>query len=186
VEVVTGSSERRRAGIEPASAVKGVAQTTLARAHVDDEPAICKALSMSLSRDGYDAIAAQSGESALAIIRNEHIDVMLIDLRIPDMRGDVIFEVAAGHQPHLRYQTLFMTGDITERAQKLIAACKCDFLRKPFDLTDMKAKVASLAPRGRKRGVRRAPGAPGTRHQRAIERASRPERSLIISTRGVS
>ena len=42
-------------------------------------------------------IAAQSGEAALAIVRAEHIDVLLIDLRIPDMRGDVIFEVAAGH-----------------------------------------------------------------------------------------
>jgi two-component system, OmpR family, response regulator len=114
---------------------------------VDDEPSICKALTMALSRAGYDAIAAQSGESALAIIRSEHIDVMLIDLRIPDMRGDVIFEVAAGHQPHLRYQTLFMTGDITERAHKLISACKCHFLRKPFDLRDMTDAVAALAPR---------------------------------------
>ena len=114
---------------------------------VDDEPSICKALSMALSRAGYDAIAAQSGESALAIVRNEHVDVMLLDLRIPDMRGDVIFEVAAGHQPHLRYQTLFMTGDITERAHKLIAACKCHFLRKPFDLRDMTDAVAALAPR---------------------------------------
>ena len=58
---------------------------------VDDEPSICKALSMALSRAGYDAIAAQSGESALAIVRSEHVDVMLVDLRIPDMRGDVIF-----------------------------------------------------------------------------------------------
>jgi DNA-binding NtrC family response regulator len=114
---------------------------------VDDEPSICKALTMALSRAGYDAIAAQSGESALAILRNEHVDVMLIDLRIPDMRGDVIFEVAAGHQPHLRYQTLFMTGDITERAHKLITACKCHFLRKPFDLGDMTSAVAALAPR---------------------------------------
>jgi len=114
---------------------------------VDDEPSICKALTMALSRAGYDAIAAQSGESALAIVRNEHVDVMLIDLRIPDMRGDVIFEVAAGHQPHLRYQTLFMTGDITERAHKLIAACKCHFLRKPVDLRDMTDAVAALAPR---------------------------------------
>jgi DNA-binding NtrC family response regulator len=114
---------------------------------VDDEPSICKALTMALSRVGYDAIAAQSGESALAIVRNEHVDVMLIDLRIPDMRGDVVFEVAAGHQPHLRYQTLFMTGDITERAHKLISACKCHFLRKPFDLGDMISAVAALAPR---------------------------------------
>jgi two-component system, OmpR family, response regulator len=113
---------------------------------VDDEPSICKALTMALSRSGYDAIAAQSGESALAILRSEHIDVMLIDLRIPDMRGDVIFEVAAGHQPHLRYQTLFMTGDITERAQTLIAACKCHYLRKPFDLRDMYDAIGALAP----------------------------------------
>lgn len=114
---------------------------------VDDEPSICKALTMALTRAGYDAFAAQSGETALSIVRTEHVDVMLIDLRIPDMRGDVIFEVAAGHQPHLRYQTLFMTGDITERAQRLIAACKCHYLRKPFDLRDMTDAVAALSPR---------------------------------------
>jgi len=113
---------------------------------VDDEPSICKALSMALSKD-YNVIAAQSGDSALAIVRNEHVDVMLIDLRIPDMRGDVIFEVAAGHQPHLRYQTLFMTGDLTERAQKLIAACRCNYLPKPFDLRVMTDAVAALTPR---------------------------------------
>jgi DNA-binding NtrC family response regulator len=114
---------------------------------IDDEPSICKALSMALTRTGYEAIAAQSGEAALAVIREEHIDVMLVDFRIPDMRGDVIFELAAAIQPHLRHQTLFMTGDITERAHQLIAACKCHFLRKPFDLSDMWDSIAAIAPR---------------------------------------
>ena len=116
---------------------------------VDDEPSICKALAMSFSRKDsiYSVIAAQSGESALSIIRNEHVDVMLIDLRIPDMRGDVIFEVAASHQPHLRYQTLFMTGDITERALALIQTCRCHHLVKPFDLRDMHAAIFALTPR---------------------------------------
>lgn len=113
---------------------------------VDDEPTLCKALTMSLSRSGYDVVDAQTGEAALGIVRSEHIDVLLVDLRIHDVRGDVIFEVAAGHQPHLRYQTLFMTGDITERAQKLIAACKCHYLKKPFDLQDMHHAIAALAP----------------------------------------
>lgn len=116
---------------------------------VDDEPTICKALTMSLSRSGYETLAAQTGDAALSIVRTEHIDVMLVDLRIHDVRGDVIFEIAISHQPHLRYQTLFMTGDITERAQKLIAACKCHYLRKPFDLRDMHDAVAALAPRAR-------------------------------------
>ena len=142
-----GSSSKPRTALGTQAAEQMVHRQAIRVLVVDDEPSICKALTMALSRTGYDAIAAQSGESALAIIRSEHVDVMLIDLRIPDMRGDVIFEVAAGHQPHLRYQTLFMTGDITERAHKLIAACKCHFLRKPFDLRDMTDAVAALAPR---------------------------------------
>ncbi len=116
---------------------------------IDDEPSICKALSIAMSRAGYEARTAQSGEAALSILRNEHVDVMLVDLRIPDMRGDVIFEVAAGHQPHLRYHTLFMTGDITERAQKLIAACRCPFIPKPFDLRVLMDMINALSPRVR-------------------------------------
>lgn len=147
-EVVLGSAGTQRSRAMSPQAKEAMSYGKQARVLVvDDEPSICKALSMALSRAGYDVIAAQSGDAALAIVRNEHVDVMLIDLRIPDMRGDVIFEVAAGHQPHLRYQTLFMTGDITERAHKLILVCKCNFLRKPFDLSDMIGAVAALAPR---------------------------------------
>jgi DNA-binding response OmpR family regulator len=113
---------------------------------VDDEPAICKALTMALTRAGYDSLAAQTGESALAILRSERVDVLVLDLRIPDTRGDVIFELAAAIQPHLRTQTLFLTGDISERALRLIAACKCPSLRKPFELRELTDAVAALAP----------------------------------------
>lgn len=113
---------------------------------VDDEPAICKALTMALVRAGFDALAAQTGESALAILRSERIDVLVVDLRIPDTRGDVIFELAAAIQPHLRTQTLFLTGDISERALRLIAACKCPSLRKPFELRELIDAVSALVP----------------------------------------
>ena len=113
---------------------------------VDDEPAICKALSAALTRAGYEVATAQSGEAALATVRAEHVDVLLLDLRIPDMRGDIIFEVAAATQPQLAYQTLFMTGDITEKAASLISACRCVMLRKPFDLTELFDAIAAIAP----------------------------------------
>jgi DNA-binding response OmpR family regulator len=113
---------------------------------VDDEPAICKALTMALSRAGFDALAAQTGESALGILRSERVDVLVVDLRIPDTRGDVIFELAAAIHPHLRTQTLFLTGDISERALRLIAACKCPSLRKPFELRELIDAVSALAP----------------------------------------
>lgn len=113
---------------------------------VDDEPSICKALTIALSRAGYDAEFALSGEAALGILRSQPVDVLLIDLRIPDTRGDIVYELAAAMQPHLRSQTLFMTGDITDKGHHLIAACKCNFLRKPFDLRDMLDAVAALSP----------------------------------------
>jgi DNA-binding response OmpR family regulator len=120
---------------------------------VDDERAICRALTIALERAGFEVVTAQSGDSALATVRSEHIDVMVIDLRIPDTRGDVVFELAAATQPHLRHQTLFMTGDISEKAHKLILSCKCPSVRKPFELRELIAAVERLAPR-RGRDVR--------------------------------
>jgi DNA-binding NtrC family response regulator len=113
---------------------------------VDDEPAICKALTIALERAGYAPLSAQSGDSALALLANQHVDVLLIDLRIPDTRGDVVFELAAATHPHLRHQTLFMTGDISERASRLIASCKCPMIKKPFELREMVLEVAKLVP----------------------------------------
>jgi DNA-binding NtrC family response regulator len=104
---------------------------------LDDEPAICKALSLALTRAGYRVSASTSGDHGLEIVRSEHVDLLIIDLRIPDMRGDTFFELAAAIQPHLRSRSLFTTGDITERAQELIEACNCPMLRKPFDLKEL-------------------------------------------------
>ena len=118
---------------------------------VDDEPAICRALTIALTRAGFEVVAAQSGDAALSVLASQHVDAMVIDLRIPDTRGDVVFELAAATQPHLRHQTLFMTGDISERAYKLILSCKCPSIRKPFELKELIGAVEVLAPH-RERG----------------------------------
>ena len=113
---------------------------------VDDEPAICKALKVALGRAGFDAIAAQSGDSALTVLSLEPVDVLLLDLRIPDTRGDVVFELAAATHPHLRHQTLFRTGDISDRAHRLIQSCKCPVIKKPFELRELIAAIEALVP----------------------------------------
>ena len=121
---------------------------------VDDEPAICKALSIALSRAGYDVTIALSGDAALTRVATSRFDAMLVDLRIPDTRGDVLFEIAAATQPRLRSSTVFMTGDISERAVKLIASCGCPMLRKPFDLQEMLNAVAAMVPSRARRDAR--------------------------------
>jgi DNA-binding NtrC family response regulator len=114
---------------------------------VDDEPAISKALATALTRAGFRVSTALSGETAMTVVRGQEVDALVVDLRIGDLRGDALFELAAATQPHLRKKTLFTTGDISERAQELIEATGCPLLRKPFELKEMIDWVRSVTPK---------------------------------------
>ena len=61
----------------------------------------------------------------------------------------MIYELAKSEQPHLASTcTLFITGgDITEKAEQIIAQCGCPVLRKPFELRDIGNVIAVMAPR---------------------------------------
>jgi hypothetical protein len=43
-----------------------------------------------------------------------------------------------------------MTGDISERAHRLVTSCKCPMLRKPFELREMITAIEQLTPRQRR------------------------------------
>ena len=111
---------------------------------VDDEPSICRALEMLFRWHGIDAISAPSALDALAIIERNHIDVLLIDLRLRDARGDTVYRAAVERDASFRDRTLFMTGDITAEAERIIAATNCPYLRKPFDITLAVQAIAAL------------------------------------------
>ena len=145
LEIILGAVPRD--GTRPLAPQRSASRPTLRALVVDDEPSICQLLGKALSGLGYETITAQSGASALAIVRAEHVDILLLDFRIPDMRGDIIFEVAAATQPHLADQTLFMTGDILEGSKALIRACKCNYIQKPFGLDVLTDALVAIAPR---------------------------------------
>ncbi len=116
---------------------------------VDDEPTICRALSIALRRAGYEPRTAESAEAAHALLRHATADAMIVDLRIPDQRGDEFFELAAALYPHLRTATLMTTGDTSDRAFDLIHACRVPYLVKPFDLADLIAAIDRFTRRTR-------------------------------------
>ena len=113
---------------------------------VEDEISINRVVSIALTRRGFEVLSALGGNAALAIIRERHVDVMIADLRMDDLRGDVMFHEAAAWQPHLKRRTIFMTGDITEQARKIIEDCRCPLVRKPFDLWELVAMAQALLP----------------------------------------
>jgi DNA-binding response OmpR family regulator len=113
---------------------------------VDDEPAICKALVIALTRDGFDVVAAHGGEEAHAVLGRRAVDVLVVDLRMPDLRGDVVFHLATSLQPALAGRTVFTSGDHSPKAEALVAECGCPLVRKPFELHEIIAAVRALAP----------------------------------------
>ena len=57
---------------------------------IDDEQAITSALGMYFERSGHEVMRAHSGEEGIGAVRRSHPDLVLLDIRLPDLNG---FEV---------------------------------------------------------------------------------------------
>src|SRR6266545_6921619 len=54
---------------------------------VDDEPPLVQVVSGYLARDGFDVVTAADGETAVALAREHHPDVVVLDLMLPGIDG---------------------------------------------------------------------------------------------------
>ena len=59
---------------------------------VDDEPAVCRALEKALTRAGHTVMVAPSGEQACDLLAIHEVDAILMDLRMPSMSGQTLFQ----------------------------------------------------------------------------------------------
>jgi DNA-binding response OmpR family regulator len=101
---------------------------------VDDEPVVLDGIRRLLQRAGLHVFAANSGADAKDVLRRAHIDALVLDYLIPDVRGDVLYWLAIGMQGHLERRAVFLTGDITPQVEATIAETGCLQLGKPFDI----------------------------------------------------
>jgi CheY-like chemotaxis protein len=53
----------------------------------DDEDTLRKVVLMTLEQDGYSAIGARNGKESVALVRQEHIDLAIVDLIMPEKEG---------------------------------------------------------------------------------------------------
>ncbi len=103
---------------------------------VDDEVAIKKALSKFLSSLGYDVESASDGAEAIEMAKNKIYDLVISDLKMPNMSG--IELIKALKQIHPQMVALIMTGFGTiESAIEAIKAGAFHYITKPFELDDV-------------------------------------------------
>ena len=105
---------------------------------VDDEPALRAALSLYLEREGHTVDAVASGREALEHARSRRYDAILLDLRMPDMSGDVLFEELQASDPEHAARVVFATGDAdNETARSFLDQSGRPWIVKPFALEDV-------------------------------------------------
>ncbi|MEX5214313.1 MAG: sigma-54 dependent transcriptional regulator [Nitrospiraceae bacterium] len=99
---------------------------------VEDDPAVRSLIQSTLSEDGWEVAAAADGRSAIQQAQDRAIDVLLIDLHLPDMDGVAVIEQVAALERGIC--SVAMTADGTdERAVRARRAGARDFIKKPFD-----------------------------------------------------
>lgn len=112
---------------------------------VDDEPGIAELLQELLEAAGYAVATAGSGAQALALARQQPFDLVVSDLRMPDIDGAALWRALRQQQPGLAQRMLFVTGDtLSPAAERFVAATGCPSLDKPFSRRDLLARLQTL------------------------------------------
>ncbi len=107
---------------------------------VDDERSMRELLAIVLRREGYEVLLAENGRGAIEILEREPVDILISDIKMPDLSGvDVLRAAKKIDQDILGIMiTAFASTETAVEAMRLGA---CDYLSKPFDIDLLKMKV---------------------------------------------
>jgi two-component system KDP operon response regulator KdpE len=107
---------------------------------VDDEPAIRKLLRVGLSTQGYETFDAPNGTLALDILGRETIDLIILDLGLPDMRGHDLLRRIRTDFPDLPVVVLSSRDDEPGKVEALDLGAD-DYVTKPFGMGELLARI---------------------------------------------
>ena len=107
---------------------------------VDDERSMRELLAIVLRREGYDVLLAESGKSAIATLEKEPVDILISDIKMPDLSGVEVLRAAKRVDQDILgiMITAFASTETAVEAMRLGA---CDYLSKPFDVDLLRMKV---------------------------------------------
>ena len=109
---------------------------------VDDEPNIREVVGLYMRQEGHAVVSAAGGEEALRLYRQEHPDLVVLDLILPGMDG---LEVCRRIQEERRVPLIMLTarGGEADRALGLDAGAD-DYVVKPFRPRELMARISVL------------------------------------------
>jgi DNA-binding NtrC family response regulator len=107
---------------------------------VDDEVKACDLLKRYLESKGYDVITSNNGEDALEKLRREKPEIILLDLKMPDMDGVEVLRKARGISPETMVIIHTAYGNLAS-AIDAIRLNASDYVLKPVNLEELHFRV---------------------------------------------
>ena len=122
---------------------------------VDDEKLLVKGMKFNLENEGYEVECAYDGAAAVELARNGQFDLIILDVMMPEVDG---LEACMRIREFSNVPIIMLTAK-SEDADKLMGfECGADdYLTKPFNILELKARVRALLRRAA--GVQRNRGA---------------------------
>ncbi len=109
---------------------------------VDDEKSTVDTLRMALELENYDVVEAHNGEKAIRDAQSIALDLILLDIMLPDITGYEICNKLRKN-PLTRSVPIIMLTGMTGASDKMagLDLGAVDYITKPFDLNELKAKI---------------------------------------------
>jgi DNA-binding response OmpR family regulator len=114
---------------------------------VDDAQELLELAERAFTREGHEVRVAGSVEGALACLRDETPDVLVLDVQLPDGTGVELCRTLRRQGSKVPILLLTAYGEVARRVEGLDAGAD-DFLAKPFAMAELRARVRALARRG--------------------------------------
>jgi len=110
---------------------------------VEDESEIANFLIRGLKYEGYKVEHLTDGKEAYSRILQNHFDIIVLDLRLPNMNGEEILKKARAQK--ITTPVIVLTAiDDTEVKTKLLNAGADDYLAKPFSFVELIARIKAI------------------------------------------
>jgi two-component system, OmpR family, response regulator len=140
---------------------------------VDDDESLQIVVRQHLEDDGYNVIDAMTGAEVMQKIGAQPVDVILLDLMLPDAQG---FGLLARIKAQVKTPIIIVSGksDTTEKIVGLEMGAD-DYITKPFELRELSARIRAVMRRNENSGV------PAQQQQAAPANADKPKDKIVFS-----
>lgn len=128
---------------------------------VDDEPDLVEITAFRLQEEGFETLQAKNSQQALEIVKNEHVQVVLTDIRMPGIGGIQLLDKIKSLNP-VKPRVFVVTGSVNIDLEEIFDIGAEGIFAKPIDFDQLieaiKKAASPSTPEGELRQWTRFPG----------------------------